>query len=113
MESPPALFKEPGVVEEATMRRLYGPTITPTRQTMSVTITLDMVKECLASVTPLTTPHRDGWRVEHLLALCGDQACEAPITDLAGSLAAGDVTDFTGDLMSSVTLVVLLKKTYA
>jgi hypothetical protein len=108
-----ALFKEPGVVEEATLRRLYGPTITPTRELLSVIITSDLVKKCLASVAPLTTPHKDGWRPEHMLALYGDQACKATITDLVGALANGDVTDATCDLPSSATRVVLLKKTEA
>ncbi len=30
LEALPALFKEPWVIEKATMRRLYGPNITPT-----------------------------------------------------------------------------------
>ena len=62
-------------------------------------------------MAPLTTPHKDGCRAEHLLRLGDDQACEVAITDLVGALAAGDVTDSTCDLMSSAaTLAVLLKK---
>ena len=39
----PSLFKDPGVVEEATLRRLYGPEVPPTRATTAVNITVKMV----------------------------------------------------------------------
>ena len=69
-----------------------------------------MVKNSLATVSPLTTPHKDGWRAEHLLALTVDQDCAAAITDFVGALASGDVTDATCDLLLSATLIILLKK---
>ncbi len=54
------LFKEPGQVEEKTLRRLYDPRATPTRETMAVTITPESVHKCMATVAPLNTPHKDG-----------------------------------------------------
>ncbi len=95
------------------MRRLYGPKVTPTRESMATTITPDMAKKCLEAVAPLTTPHKNSWRAEHLLAPCEDRACEAANTNLVGALAFRDVTDATCGLLSSATLVVLLKKTRA
>jgi hypothetical protein len=77
---------------------------------MATTITPDMVQKCLASIAPLTTPHKDGWRAEHLLSLCVDQDCAAAFTDLMAALAAGDVTDNICDILSFAPLVVLLKK---
>jgi hypothetical protein len=65
MDALPGLFKEPRVVEEDTLRRLYGPKVTPTRATTTVEITSDMVRKCLESVAPLTTPHKECWRAEH------------------------------------------------
>jgi hypothetical protein len=62
-------------------------------------------------MVPLTTPHKDGWRAEQLLPICKDQERGDAFTDLIATLVAGDVTDDTCDLMSSATLVVLLKKT--
>ncbi len=106
-----SLFKELGVVEEATLRRLYGPEVTPTRATTSVAITVQMVKDSLATATPLKTPHKDGWRAQYLLALTAHQDCATALTDVVGALASGDVTDATCDLLSSATLVILLKKT--
>ena len=111
LDAIPELFKEPGQVDEEVLRRLYGPKVTPTRESMAVTLTPEQVLKNLADVAPLTTPHRDGWRAEHLLPLCKDQDCGAAFTDLLGALVAGDVTDDTCDLLSSATLVVLLKKT--
>jgi hypothetical protein len=64
------LFKDPGVVDEATLRRLYGPQFEPTSESMVVSITTKDVLKCIAEVAPLTTPHKDGWRDEHLMALC-------------------------------------------
>ncbi len=55
---------------------------------MAITITPDMVKTCLEAVAPLTTPHKDGWRAEHLLALCADPECASALTDLVGTLAS-------------------------
>jgi hypothetical protein len=95
MDALPGLFKEPGIVEEATLRRLYGPKVTPTLESLATAITPDMAKKCLEALAPLTTPHTDGWLAEHLLALCDDTDYEAAITNLVGPLAACDVTDAT------------------
>ena len=65
----------------------------------------------MVAVSPLTTPHMDGWRAEHLIALTTDHDCAAAITDFVGAQASGNVTDATCDLLSSGTLVILLKKT--
>jgi hypothetical protein len=111
LDAIPNLFKDPGQVEEETLRKLYGPRVTPTRESMSVTLTPEEVLLNLAVVAPLTNPHKDGWRAEHLLPLCNDKECGAAFTDLIASLVAGDVTDETCDLLSLATLVVLLKKT--
>jgi hypothetical protein len=78
---------------------------------MAVTITTEDVLKCIAEVAPLTTPHKDRWRVEHLQALCKDPDCAVAFTDIIGAMVGGDVTDDTCDLMSSATLVILLKKT--
>ncbi len=59
----------------------------------------------------MTTPHKDGWRAEHLQTLCKDSDCAAAFTDMIGALAEGDITDDTCDLISSATPVILLKKT--
>jgi len=65
----------------------------------------------LARDCSLATPHKDGWTAEHLLALCNDIDCGPAFVDLISALATWDVTDITCDLLSSATLVVLLKKT--
>jgi len=105
-----ALFKESCVVDEESLRPLYGPRVTPTRESTSVTITVEDVYKCLAEVAPLTTPHKYSWHAGHLLALCKDADCGAAFTDVIAALVAGDITDDTCDLLSSATNVVLMKK---
>ena len=68
------------MIIEETLRRMYEPKIVPTRETTAVTITREDVQKCLAEVAPLTTPHKDGWRAEHLIALCQDPECATTFT---------------------------------
>ena len=89
MDAIPYLFKEHSVVDEESLRRLYGLRATPTRESTAVTITPEDVYKCLVEVAPLTTPHKDGWRAEHLLALCKDADCGAAFTDVIAALVAG------------------------
>jgi len=51
------LFKEPNVVDEESLCRLYGPRVTPTRESTAVSITPEDVYKCPAEVAPLTTSH--------------------------------------------------------
>ena len=46
------LFKEPSVVDEASLRRLYGPQVLPTRESVAVTITTEEVLKCVAKWRP-------------------------------------------------------------
>ena len=39
----PSLFKDPGVVYDATLRRIYGIEVPPTRATVAINITVQMV----------------------------------------------------------------------
>ena len=72
-----------------------------------------MVQACLEAIAQLTTPHKDGWRAEHLLALSANLSCVEALADLIRAVAMRDATDATCDILSSATLVVLLKKTEA
>jgi len=89
LDAIPDLFKAHGAVDKATLRRLYGPQVLPSRESMAVTITTEDVLKCAAKVAPLTTPHKDGWRAEHLLTLRKDPYCAATFTDIIGDLTAG------------------------
>jgi hypothetical protein len=53
------LFKKPSAVDEEALRRLYGPKVTPTRESTSISLTPEDVYKCLAEVAPFTTPHKD------------------------------------------------------
>jgi len=55
-------------------------------------------------------PHRDGWRTEHLSQLSPDESCSEALDAFATSIIQGDVSDKISHLLSSATLVVLLKK---
>jgi hypothetical protein len=89
LDAIPDMFKEPCHVNEDTLRRLYGPRVTPTRESMAVTDIPEDVYKCIAVVAPLTTPHKDGWRAEHLLALCKGHDYRAAFTDVIIALATG------------------------
>ncbi len=58
----------------------------------------------------MSFPHKDGWRVEHLTQNAPDDACGEALAALATSIILGDVFDIVSHLLSSATLVVLLKK---
>ncbi len=75
-----------------------------------VSITLDILRSCLVASPPLSSPHKDGWRTKHLTQLTPDDACGEAIAALATSIIQGDVSDKISHLLSSATLVVLLKK---
>ena len=59
---------------------------------------------------PLSSPHKDGWRTKNLSQLAPNDACGEALASLATSIVQGDVSDNFYHLLSSATLVVLLKK---
>ena len=59
---------------------------------------------------PLSSHHKDGWRIEHLSQLVPDDNCGEAMAAFATSIILGDVSDRISDLLSCATLVVLLKK---
>ena len=55
-------------------------------------------------------PHKDGWRVEHLVLLVADQSCGEALATFMTTVIIGDVSKKIADLLSSATMVILLKK---
>ena len=76
----------------------------------ATTIMLNKVRECIAAASPLTSPHRDGWRMEHLETLSRDDAFAMALATFISNIATGDVPVTTADYLASATLVALLKK---
>jgi hypothetical protein len=76
----------------------------------STPIHVDKIRECIAAAPPLTSPHRDGWRMEHLEALSRDGAFASALAIFTSNIATGDVPTSTADYLASATLVALLKK---
>ncbi len=76
----------------------------------STTIHVDKVRECIAAVPPLTSPQRDGWRMEHLEALSRDDAFASALAIFTSNIVMGAVPTSTADYLASATLVALLKK---
>jgi hypothetical protein len=64
----------------------------------------------LAYAPPLSSPHKDGWRVKHLTSLAADLACGEALAKFISTLIKGDVSNNISDFVSSAMLVVLLKK---
>jgi len=73
-------------------------------------ITLEILGTCLVVAPALSSPHKDGWRSEHLSHLASDDECGEALAPFATSIIVGDVSDKISNLLSSATLVVLLKK---
>jgi len=73
-------------------------------------VTLDLLRDCLAAAPPLSSPHKDGWRNEHLIELARDSVCGSALAGVLTAVVAGDVPQKTADILSSATLIVLLKK---
>ena len=61
-------------------------------------------------VPPLSSPHKDGWRVEHLTSLAADSACGEALAVFGTTLVKGEVSNKIADLLSFATLIVLFKK---
>ena len=77
---------------------------------MSVTIPVDKLRECMAAAPPLTSPHMDGWRMEHMEALSRDDAFATALATYISNIATRDVHSTTADYPAFATLIALLKK---
>jgi len=100
----------PGEVLHQDLIDLYGEPIPVVVDKTKTTIPLDMVSECIAAESPLTSPHRDGWRREHLELLSRDDAFATAMTTSISNIATGEFCATTADYLASATLVALLKK---
>ncbi len=71
---------------------------------------METLRSCLAVAPPLSSPHKDGGRIEHLVPLAADPVCGEALAALMTVLIKGEVSNKIVDLLSSATLVVLPKK---
>jgi len=71
----PSLFPEPLVISEEDLHDYYGHVAPPLPDVEPVRITLEILRTCLADAPPLSSPHKDGWRTEHLSQPAPDVAC--------------------------------------
>ena len=104
------LHPEPGIVDEADLRDLYGAPAPVTRESTKLDTATDVVLECLDAAAPLSSPHRDGWRFEHMQALARDSACADQLARVVNAIVRADVPESVASILSSSTLTVLLKK---
>ncbi len=95
---------------EEDLTDLYGEPKTIRADRSATTIERDKVRECIATAPSLTSPHKDGWRMEHLEALARDDAFAAALAIFISNIASRDVPPKTSDFFASATLVTLLKK---
>jgi hypothetical protein len=62
-----SLFLALGIVKPTNLMAYYGPPANPLPDQPPPTISIDLLKKCLDAVPPpLSTPHKDGWRNEHI-----------------------------------------------
>ena len=106
----PPLFPNPGIVDPQDLLDYYGPAAPPLEDPPSSVVTLELLRTVLATAPPLSSPHRDGWRNEHMSELAADPACGAALARVLTAVVTGDVPQKTADILSSATLIVLLKK---
>jgi len=71
---------------------------------------MELLRTCLSSAPPLSSPHKDGWRNEHLAELARDATCRTALARVLTAMVAGDVPLKTADILSSATLIIMLKK---
>ena len=92
------------------MRDFYGPAAAPLPDSQHARITVEILRNCMATAPPLSSPHRYGWRTEHLSQISPNDSCCEALAAFATSIIQGDVFDKISHLLSSATRVVLLKK---
>ena len=104
------LFPDPGPVDPQDLRDFYGPVAPPMEDQPLSVVTLELLRTGLAAAPPFSSPHRDGWRNEHLVDFARDPTCGSALTRVLTAVLASDVPQKTADILSSATLIVLLKR---
>jgi len=103
-------FPRPNEVSPDDLLDYYGLAALQNLDVVPVIVALDTLRFVLAVSLHLSSPHRDGWRVEYLTSIASDHACGEALASLMTTLIKGDVSDKIADLLSSAILVILLKK---
>ena len=106
----PTLFPKPGIVSPHDLLDYFGPAAPPLDDPLPTTTTLETPRACLATAPPLSSPHGDGWRNEHFVDLARDQACGVALARVLTVVVSGDLPQKTAYILSSATLIILLKK---
>jgi hypothetical protein len=104
------MHPDPGRVLYEDLVELFGEPKPMDANASAPNIRVDKVRECIAAAPPLTSPHMDGWRMEHLEALSRDEAFATTLATFISNIATGTVPSITADYLASATLIALLKK---
>ena len=110
LESLRHLFPAPSGVPEEDLLDHYDLAAPPNPDNPPVSVDLETLRPCLVVAPPLSYPHKDGWRVEHLVPLAVGLACGENLAAFMTMMIKDEVSDKIADLLSSATLAVLLKK---
>ena len=107
------LFPKSSEVTQAYLLDYYDPPAPPQPGTLPIQVILETLRKCIAGAPPLphSSPYKDGLRVEHLVSLTTDQSCGEALATLMTTIVKEKVSKKIANLLSSVTLVILLKKT--
>jgi hypothetical protein len=68
------------------------------------------LRTCIAAASPLSSPHKDGWRLENFIPLVADPYCGEALATFMTVIVKGDVSKKIANPLSSATLAILLKK---
>jgi hypothetical protein len=104
------LFPEPRLISDNDLLDYYGSAAPLCSDAQLVVVILDILRTCVGVVPPLSSTHKDGWRVEHFIPLAADPDCGEDLAAFVTTLVRGDVSQKVADLLSSAILVILLVK---
>jgi hypothetical protein len=104
------LFPKPRAISEEDLLEYYGQASPSSPEAQPVIVTLDTLRTCIAASPPLSSPHKDGWRVEHFIALVADPDCGEALAAFMTVIVKGDVSQKIANLLSSATQVILDRK---
>jgi hypothetical protein len=81
----------------------YNQAASPSPEVHPIEVTIHILRACLAAEPPLSSPHRDGWRIEHKIPLVDNPAYGANMASFMTTVNKGDVSQKAVDLVSSTT----------
>jgi len=78
----------------------HGPSAPLLLDVPPIYVTLDNLRLCMVTAPPLSSPYKDGWRVEHLISLAVDLVCGEALATFMTVVVKGEVSQKIANLHS-------------